>query len=230
MALACSWFNTVDWAATGSWAQAVFTGVAIVGSFMIVQRQHKLQLQREKEITFEARMGRLSALKGEVRYCIMQCEVYVSFYFSDNLSAPAYRLPRLAYDQTLPLILADGLLSSDDVGALTQFYVDAISFNRCLDNLEFLSLNRPPAPTGAMPAFFRSRMLDEERERTVSKALHLVPLASDIRLSIPENYRTVPSRVEAALAAIEHARKVLTASRDAKPRPLTRWFFRRRAV
>lgn len=56
-----------------------------------------------------------------------------STYLHSDVKAPAYRLSLHGAQTALPFLLADGRLSMAEASLLAKFYVDAESFNRCLD-------------------------------------------------------------------------------------------------
>jgi hypothetical protein len=111
MALVCTWSGTViDWSATGSWAQAVFTAVAIYASVRLVGWQHQRQSERERANAREKRVALLNAVQIEMLQCAQQCAVYLELYRRNQLTSPAYRLPRVTYDQAFPRLLMEGVL------------------------------------------------------------------------------------------------------------------------
>ena len=135
-----------EWAA---WAQAALSALAILASVLIVNRQHRKQLdsiryehdlqsQRETERLTEARLAWLTAVEHKIKSCSRQCEIYVVQFFESALASPKYRLSMLAHDTALASLLADGTLTESATDAIKQFYTDADSFNRGLDKLEEL--------------------------------------------------------------------------------------------
>jgi hypothetical protein len=55
---------------------------------------------------------------------------------------PAYRMPMIAHERSLPVVLSEEVLSQDEATALTRFYVDVISFNFCLDRVQEVLMQR----------------------------------------------------------------------------------------
>lgn len=113
MTLTCMWgTEPVDWQAMAAWAQAVISGLAIYFAVKAVDRQHRLEQQREREqhrleLKRErdrdraARLGRLGAVEAELKSCAEQCEVYTVTSREGPMLAPAYRLPLVAYNSVL---------------------------------------------------------------------------------------------------------------------------------
>jgi hypothetical protein len=73
--------------------------------------------------------GHLEALKAE----ILICSAIAEWYLRERYMAPAYRVPLIAYEKSLPALLAEGLLSEKDTSAIIHFYVTGRSLNLCLD-------------------------------------------------------------------------------------------------
>lgn len=201
----CSWAgNEVDWNATAAFLQAIVAGLAIVFAVRsaagAARLQHQLDVQKAEDALRQTRMGRIAALEAEIRTCAVQCRVYIEQFFAQRrIVSPGYRLPRLAYDQTLPLLQADGLLSIETAMGLNQFFVDALSFNRSLDSLSALELDG-----GVID--HRSALYENEANRAVMKALHIVPLDAPERGLCPQNLQHLESRFGPALQALADAR------------------------
>ena len=73
-----------------------------------------------------------SALRAE----IIQCKNTAEGVLGTNpaVMSPLYRLPLLAFQVSLPVLLADGALSESEVSAISEFYSKAQDINRGLDN------------------------------------------------------------------------------------------------
>lgn len=77
----------------------------------------------------EARRGHFEMIALDVTVAERQAQVYLR----SKVMVPAYRLPLHGKQAALPAVLADGKMSAEDASALVQFYIDATSFNYCLD-------------------------------------------------------------------------------------------------
>jgi hypothetical protein len=108
-----------EWA---GWSQLVGTVVAVLLTWWLTSRSERARVVR-------ARMSHLLAIAHDVRIAERQASVYVN----GKVRVPAYRLPLQAEQTSLPALIAEGDLDSAQATALTQFYVDANSFNYCLD-------------------------------------------------------------------------------------------------
>lgn len=70
------------------------------------------------------------ALAAEIRIC----GAIAAGFIKGGIRSPAYRMPLLAHEKSLPIILAEGELSASQADALGTFYINAKAFNLCLDN------------------------------------------------------------------------------------------------
>lgn len=104
------------------WGQLLGTIGAVLLTWWLTSRGERARAAR-------ARMAHLLAIAHDVRISDRQASVYVS----GKVKVPAYRLPLRAADISLPALIAEGVLDDAQATALTQFYVDATSFNYCLD-------------------------------------------------------------------------------------------------
>lgn len=73
--------------------------------------------------------GYFETIAMDVRLAEHQADVYLR----SKIMVPAYRVPLHGMQTALPTLLAEGKLSGADATALAQWYVDAKSFNYCLD-------------------------------------------------------------------------------------------------
>lgn len=71
-----------------------------------------------------------SALRAEMDLCKEKAEIL----FGKPYLAPLYRLPLLAFQASLPILLADGALSEDESKVLSRFFSQVQDINRGLDN------------------------------------------------------------------------------------------------
>lgn len=85
-----------------------------------------------------------SALSAEVDLCRGLAEAYVRH----SVKAPLYRLPTIAYDKGFEALLADGVVSEEDVRSILRFYAHVIQINRGLEYAH--SATEPEAPEGAL--------------------------------------------------------------------------------
>lgn len=205
-----------------AWAQAIISGLAIYYAVKAVDRQHRLEQQREREqhrldLRRErdrdrtARLGRLGAVEAELKSCAEQCEIYTVTSREGPMLAPAYRLPLVAYNSVLPLLLADGVLSEDAARSIGQYYVDAVSFNRCLDRLDQMQM---AASTSSRPTDDQLNLAKAEVQRCQVKALHLIGKnAPQRQVYKGSDVQATVSRLDPALAALVEAKHSL--DRDA---------------
>lgn len=108
------------------------------------------------------RVGHLEALAAEIQICAEMA----GGYLRGNVRAPSYRMPLIAYERSLPALLADGVLSFSETTALIRFYVNAQAFNYSVEHAQQVLMmkdeNRPP------------KRLDLEAKRAATKAKKLV--------------------------------------------------------
>src|SRR6476659_9106541 len=71
------------------------------------------------------RKGHLESLAAEIR----MCGNIARGYLSAGIPAPAYRMPLVAHNRSLAIVLAYEALRPGDREALSRFYVNAESFN-----------------------------------------------------------------------------------------------------
>ena len=79
-----------------------------------------------------------AAIRAEVELCREKAAILVS----DSIQSPLYRLPVMAYEASLPVLLADGAVSEAELFAVGRFYGQVQDINRGLDHAaERLSSN-----------------------------------------------------------------------------------------
>jgi len=101
---------------------------------------------REKRQRRRSHRSYWSALSAEIDLC----EELAKAYVRDEVAAPLYRLPTLAYDNGFPKLLGDGaVLKQKDAGDLLRFYAQVIQINRALEYAHTIATN-PDAPEGAL--------------------------------------------------------------------------------
>lgn len=73
-----------------------------------------------------------SALRAEIDYCNYLAKTYLD----DNIKAPLYRLPTVAYANALPAIIAAAALTESDTRSLLTFFNEVETLNRGLNQIE----------------------------------------------------------------------------------------------
>lgn len=71
----------------------------------------------------------ISALRAEIKFCNRKANAYCK----SDVSHPSYRLPTLAYENSLPELIADGRLCECKLNSILEYYNLIESFNRALD-------------------------------------------------------------------------------------------------
>ena len=107
------------------------------------------------------RQGHFEALGVEIQIC----SDIARGDSGGKVRAPAYRMPLMAYQRSFPLLIADGVLSLEEINALARFYMNAAAFNYSLDQAQAVLMkkeeDRPP------------KRLENESFRARMKALKL---------------------------------------------------------
>lgn len=75
------------------------------------------------------RRAHWAALRAELDLCKEAAEMYLG----DKVAAPTYRLPVVAYENALPSLLSEGVVSKEQAVALTKFFMQVETLNRGLD-------------------------------------------------------------------------------------------------
>jgi hypothetical protein len=70
-----------------------------------------------------------SAMSAEIDLCHGLAKAYVA----DDVPAPLYRLPTIAYDKGFEALLADGAVTEEEAKAILRFYALVVQINRGLD-------------------------------------------------------------------------------------------------
>ena len=109
------------------------------------------------------RRAHWAALRAEMDYCRGLAETYLR----DKVSAPLYRLPTVAYANSLPSLLAEAALNETDTRNLLSFFNEVETLNRGLDQIEGARLITDPTE--------RDKTLADEYNRNRLKAERLVP-------------------------------------------------------
>lgn len=105
------------------------------------------------------RRAHLSALRAEMEMCRALAETYLR----DEKKSPLYRLPTMAYANSLPELLGSAALDETETRALLEFFNEVETLNRGLEQAQ------------AMRAKSDDKGLNEEVGRNIIKAGHLVP-------------------------------------------------------
>lgn len=100
--------------------------------------------------------GHWGALRAELELCAEQGQALLSEY----VGAPLYRFPTMAYEASLPVLLADGDVSEEESMALGRFYCQVQEINRGLDN--------------AAAVIADTQRLEQEFQRNILKCRDLI--------------------------------------------------------
>jgi hypothetical protein len=100
-----------------------------------------------------------SAMSAEVDLCGGLAEAYVR----DEVSAPLYRLPTIAYDNAFPALLGDGVVLEEESRSILRFYAQVAQINRGLEYAH--AATDPDVPR---------EVLDREVKRLRLKAKNLI--------------------------------------------------------
>jgi hypothetical protein len=70
------------------------------------------------------------ALRAEATRCVELAKTYRT----DNVMAPLYRMPTMAFEKSFPVLLVDGDVTEEELGSLGRFFYQVQDINRGLDN------------------------------------------------------------------------------------------------
>jgi hypothetical protein len=115
------------------------------------------------------------------------CRSLAQTYVRDRVAAPLYRLPTIAYANSLPALLTDAALTESDTGSLLTFFNEVETLNRGLEQAESARLIPDPE--------MREAKLTDEFSRNKQKAENLVP----VDVLLPSYYDRAKSVVDARL-------------------------------
>lgn len=121
---------------TEVWYQTKEVIAAAAGAglaFLLVVLYDWLRTRRKRRAHF-------SALRAEMDYC----QSLAQMYLQDKIIAPLYRLPTVAYTNSLPALLSEGALGEPDVRALVSFFNGVETLNRGLEQAEGARLISDP--------------------------------------------------------------------------------------
>jgi hypothetical protein len=184
-----------------AWLQAIGALVALYVAIRLARWQLRTQADlqaQERRREDEARhRANLETVAMDVRIAERQAAAYLSA----GVDLPAYRLPLHGLQLAMPALLASGKLTGAQSTALAQFYVDAASFNLCLDTAQ-----RPyEAEGGFRPRRGASRApvggnCARELRRLRRKAAHLVQMSEQPQ-DVEGDYSRFDEAIEALLRA-----------------------------
>ena len=119
------------------WVPLLSVSIGALWGFGVAEARDLIHRRRQRRGNFEA-------LGVELQ----MCGDLASGYLRDKVMAPAYRMPLMAYEHSLPALLVDGVLSVAETNALLRFYVNAMAFNFSVDQVQAVLMmkedSRPP--------------------------------------------------------------------------------------
>lgn len=145
-----------------SWYQTKEVIGAVTGAslaFVLVVLYDWLRARRKRRAYF-------AALRAEMNLCSDLAQTYVG----DRIAAPLYRLPTVAYSNSLPALLSEAALGERDSRNLLLFFNEVETMNRGLEQAEGARLIEDPQE--------RQAKLADEFSRNVLKAQKLVPISA----------------------------------------------------
>lgn len=81
-----------------------------------------------------------SAMSAEIDLCRGLADAYLN----DQVSAPLYRLPTIAYEAGFPALLGDGAVAKDEATTMLRFYSQVAQLNRGLDQIHEATVRQAP--------------------------------------------------------------------------------------
>lgn len=129
-------------------------------------------------VEWHRRRTRRRAHWGALRSEIRLCRALAQTYSTAGYGAPLYRLPTMAYSQSLSALLGDGAVAEAEAFTLTEFFSEVATLNRGLDLAQAARDDRPTLEVEVG----RNHLKAESIERLYAPALaivnsHLPPLA-----------------------------------------------------
>ena len=100
--------------------------------------------------------GHWGALRAELELCADRGQALLTHH----VGAPLYRFPTMAYEASLPILLAEADVSEEEAMALGRFYCQVQDINRGLDNAAAVILD--------------TQRLEQEFQRNVLKCRDLI--------------------------------------------------------
>ena len=149
-------------ASTGSaWMPIVVAVISSVSGLTGVGLGAWLGYWRESRQKEKRHLSYWSAMSAEVELCSGHAQAYVC----DNVMAPLYRLPTIAYDEGFPALLGDGAVSEEETRSILRFYGQVVQINR---GLEFAHAATSPDASTEVLAREASRLLKKASDLTDS--------------------------------------------------------------
>lgn len=166
-----------------AWAIALIS--AVVGTAVGALLTHLLAKARDDDTRLRSTKGHLQALAVGV----LTSGELAKWYLEEGYAAPAYRVPLLAFEHSMPALLSTGRLEGADAAALLRFFTTAQSFNLCLDLTQDAAI--AAGNPGAHP--LNVATLDKQAARARLKAQQMRPGPAD-----------APSEYDGALTAVKN--------------------------
>lgn len=107
------------------WASWVQAGGACLALYIAIRAPHWFA-ERERA---RVRRGHFALINLDLSTGRKLAQTYLD----GKVKSPAYRVPLLGYQTALPALLGDETLDHGDAQAFADWYIDAVSFNDCLD-------------------------------------------------------------------------------------------------
>lgn len=76
---------------------------------------------------------KLTSHWAAIRTEVGACHAKAKMFLADNIMAPLYRLPTMAYTNCVPNLLVDGEISEQELNSISAFYSQVQDLNRGLD-------------------------------------------------------------------------------------------------
>jgi hypothetical protein len=137
----------------GNYSEIVAVVVGVVFGFVLSETKEACHRRQRRK-------ARFGALRAEIELCRETAQTYLA---SDK-KIPLYRLPTNTYENSLPALLADGVLKEKEVSGLTEFFAQVETLNRELNQAQ------------EMREKGEQQLLSEEISRNIVKAKRLVPV------------------------------------------------------
>lgn len=143
--------------------ESIWESKEVIAALVGVALGYLLSLGTEWWRGFFRRRAHWAALSAELEHCRSLAETYLR----DGFAAPLYRLPTVAYANSLPALLAEAALNETDTRSLLTFFNEVETLNRGLDQAEGARLLADPMQ--------QEVKLAQEFGRNKLKAVRLVP-------------------------------------------------------
>ena len=162
------------------WVSPLSVGVGVLLGFGV--SEFREWRRREQE-----RVGHFEALAAELQICADMARSYLRV----KIRAPSYRMPLIAYQRSLPALLADGVLTFDETQALIRFYVTAQSFNFAVEQAHQLLMKKEDdRPTKRLDSMGNlGKMKARKLSRDSDRPNHYTKAIDVVRRRLPEDSR-----------------------------------------